>query len=743
MKTKSLFLALSLILVLPLIVNATSTVTDQFLIPAGLTTEYSENVNPSIYPCTSGAKYVGSVDYDPDNHLVYMYNLKVWATKVSPGLAKSVTIYWDGTGDYNTVDASTIHIFGQHTAYVGNETYESMTGTELGSRTYAGEESYTIDLSTYDYEYIAIVGGIEGIAFTRLDIAWTIEDVSTYAVTTSKTGSGTISVSPASPIAEGVTVTVTFTGTGARNEINSYTISGATTIEDTDLGEEGYKKSVSTTFIMPAHPVDISAVFASKPTRLANPISVDGEVSGEVKAIVTSGGESTFTISTNYNSTTSPAYTKSISVTTTNGKVEVVGNTYSSSTGSGVLTLRGLAAGSDVVTISTVQTNGCQVAQRQINVTVVGKDVALITNLNGKYYAVSNSIAGSMTSVAAYEVIKDGENYYYTPAVNISDMTWKFEIADADYYFIRNSEGKYLKRAGANISLASASFNWSINAEGRLVDDYMSGLCYNETLSAFSIEPQSQYLSTSAISAPVYQVPIANIQPALLYSTNSMIANIYDSRSLTTGKMGTICVPFDVPMSFISGATFYTIESKLVSAGNLTGLNLAEVTDKLEAGHSYIFEATGSSIDIYYGSASATNASVIANDGFVGMLLGDGASMPVPDGVTPRTDGCYGIASNKLRYVAEGGTATIKPYRAYINAGELSSGAPAPGRRVVLVDNSENTENGENTATSIEDLLNNATSINWNEPVYNVLGQRVGEGTTGVLIQNGQKFFVQ
>ncbi|MBQ7648330.1 MAG: hypothetical protein IJS92_04555, partial [Paludibacteraceae bacterium] len=61
----------------------------------------------------------------------------------------------------------------------------------------------------------------------------------------------------------------------------------------------------------------------------------------------------------------------------------------------------------------------------------------------------------------------------------------------------------------------------------------------------------------------------------------------------------------------------------------------------------------------------------------------------------------------------------------------------APGRKVMYA------YNQEDTATSLEDFLNNATFINWNEPVYNTLGQQVGKGTTGVLIQNGKKFLVQ
>jgi len=35
------------------------------------------------------------------------------------------------------------------------------------------------------------------------------------------------------------------------------------------------------------------------------------------------------------------------------------------------------------------------------------------------------------------------------------------------------------------------------------------------------------------------------------------------------------------------------------------------------------------------------------------------------------------------------------------------------------------------------------TALDWNEPVYNVLGQRVPEGTKGVLIQNGVKYVVR
>lgn len=747
MKAKNWFVTLISLTLLPLTVSAGES-TDSYCVASGLGLD---EIPISGVVGTSGAIYSGKVGYDGDYPCFTMDQTYVYATTTSPGTAKTVSITWaDDDEFYNTDSKSTIYVYGRHSAFDGSETKGDLDAagvTCIGSIVYAGVfGTSALDVSAGSYEYIAIVGGATQSGVQCVSVTWTVEDVVTYTLTSSVTGKGKVSFSPTSPVAEGTTVKVQFKGSGA--ELHSFTIkNGASVIEAADLDEDEYTASYSTTFTMPAGNVHVAAVFDATLDRVANPIYVDGEAN-TVNATLKSGMNSTFVISTPYNAGTSPAYNKTLkSVTSSNtGVVQVVSNTYDYASGSGVLTLEGKATGTATVTITTYQTNGTQSSNRIINVTVEPREVMLVTELDGRYFALTNQSDGSY--LHALELLYEDGIYYYDPTAtyDVDDITWDMTTLQGllePYYYIQNpSNGNYLYNEGSEaLGVVGASCRWFKDASSRLYSTGSVGIVYNGI--SFLGTSNTKWSSESTFSKSVYEVPIAEIEAAKQYSTTSGSANIPDSRSLTTGKMGTICVPFNVPMSFVSGATFYTIESKLVSAGNLTGLNLAEVTDNLEAGHSYIFEATGSSIDIYYGRASATNASVIANDGFVGMLPGDGTSMAVPAGVTPRTDGCYGIASNKLRYVAEGGTATIKPYRAYINAGELSSGAPAPGRRVVLVDNSENTENGENTATSIEDLLNNATSINWNEPVYNVLGQRVGEGTTGVLIQNGQKFFVQ
>lgn len=711
MKVKNLLVVLVLLLVLPLSVKA-ATSTDALSI-TGAFGASPTTVSLSNYSLTSGAKYTGSFEYDPAYPLGYMDNLRVWATVYSPGKAKSVKIYWDGSGDYNTSSVSTIYVYGQNgTPYTGSETKGTVTGSLLGSKTYAGESNYTIDVSAGDCDYIAIVANDAGIAFSQVDITWTVPDVTTYAITETHTGSGSVTFSPASPVAEGTTVTVTFSGTGAKNEIHSYIVDG----NATDLGEDGYQKTVSTTFVMPAHAVDVSAVFGVKPTREENPISVDG-VASDKAATIESGTTSTFTISTVYNASTSPTYNKTLkSVTSANGRVEIVSNTYSSATGTGTLTLRGLTTGADVVTITTYQTNGTSRSDRRINITVVSRNVALITEVNGRHYALTNSPSG--TTAGAVELLEDGGTYYYKSAGNLSDITWKMENSNAagTKFRIKNGTGKYLTVDAATMSMESSPFDWSLNAGDRLITGYLTGMCYDEGYTAFTVNNQNEHLSTSTISACVREVPISSLALATEYT-----------RSLTNGNYATMCLPFAVSQSetFFSGVEVYNITGKHMSGSTLTGIEMEQETGALVAGKPYIILATASSMSAWHGTAVV--GSPVSATGLVGNLNSTPLSVPV---------GCYGISGNKIRKVAYAGTASAGQYKAYIDLTYVPEvgGASAPGRRVLYA---------EDVVTSLEDLLENATEINWNEPVYNMLGQRVGKGTKGVLIQNGQKFLVQ
>ena len=721
MKAKNLFLTIALFL-LPLM-TANAAVSTDVLSTAGVTGT-SRDITFSGASYTSGAQYSGAVYYDNECPLFYMDDTYVLATTAaSPGTAKSITITWDISCGWNDA-SSEIFVYGKNTPYFGTETFSTITGTLIASQTYDGSTSHTLNLGDA-YEYIAIVTP-SLIAFKQLSISWTVPDVASYSISTSVTydgGSFTpapgISVTPASPVAVGTTVTVSFSGK-ANGELHSYSIEGASVIESADLDEDEYTKSLNTTFVMPDHDVDITGVFGGKPGRKPNNISVNGETVDYV-AELTSGETSDFTISMDYSA---PSYTRGLkSVTSANGKVEIVSNTFNSSTGTGTLTLRGLSTGSDVVTITSYQTDNYSRSTRRINVTVVARDVALVTELNGKYYAVTNSPSG--TTVAAVELFEDGGYYYYKSAGDLSNISWKAENT-ADGYYIRNSADQYLKVAGATMSLSGSTYEWYKNAGDAFVTGYTTGICYDESYSAFVITGQNDHSSVSTISACVHEIPVASLALATEYT-----------RSLTNGNYATMCLPFAVSASetFFSGAEVYIIVGKHVSAGNVTGIELEQVTGNLVAGKPYVILATASTLSAWHGADLV--GSPVNGDGLVGNLNSDPLTMP---------DGTYGIKGNKLRKI-NGGTGKVNQYRAYINLDGIPEVAatptPAPGRRVIVTENSTESEEQQDVETSLEDLLNHATSINWNEPVYNVLGQRVGEGTTGVLIQNGQKFFVQ
>ena len=746
MKAKNWFVTLISLTLLPLTVSAGES-TDSYCVASGLGLD---EIPISGVVGTSGAIYSGKVGYDGDYPCFIMDQTYVYATTTSPGTAKTVSITWaDDEEFYNTVSESTIYVYGRHSAFDGSETKGDLDAagvTCIGSIVYAGVfGTSALDVSAGSYEYIAIVGGATQSGVQCVSVTWTVEDVVTYTLTSSVTGKGKVSFSPASSVAEGTTVKVQFKGSGT--ELHSFTIkNGASVIEATDLDEDEYTASYSTTFTMPAGNVNVTAVFDATPSRVANPISVNGSFA-TYETTIQSGAEEAITVATTYSAGTSPAYNKTLkSVTSSNTEVvQVVSNTYDYASGSGVLTLEGKATGTATVTITTYQTNGTQSSKRIINVTVEPREVMLVTELDGRYFALTNQSDGSY--LHALELLYEDGIYYYDPTAtyDVDDITWEMTTLQGllePYYYIQNpSNGNYLYNEGSEaLGVVSASCRWFKDASSRLYSTGSVGIVYNGI--SFLGTSNTKWSSESTFSKSVYEVPIAEIEAAKQYSTSNSSADTYDSRSLTAGKMGTICVPFNVPVSFVNGAELYSIESKLVSGDNLTGLTLAEVTDKLEAGHSYMFMATSTSIDMYYGVVSATTANTATNDGFVGCLPSDGSYVSGVSGVTPRKDGYYGIKDNQLHYVASG-TPKANQYRALINAAELSDGTPAPGRRVMYVANDTNSENGENTTTSLEDLLNNATLINWNEPVYNMLGRQVGKGTTGVLLQNGQKFLVQ
>lgn len=653
----------------------------------------------------SGAAYTGALLveggellFDGDGAL---------ASVVSGGYISSITIYW-GASALEGYDEITIQASKADAKFVLREVETVYCD---------GSSSQTISSFDADDAYITLNSGNEA-HIDHIEIEW-VTRVS-YAIATVPDARGTITVASSAYAGDNVKVSV-------KRASSSYAITGyhvyqtaAPYEEVANVTHAAQTAGQTYEFEMPAYPVTIEAKYITAPTTTLLATVKDAGDNNLIALDAMTSGE---TLTYYYNAPSD--YAGEITVSSTNtscAQAELVRtNAYS-----GRLIIHPYQAGSVKITLSFSADTKYKSRNFASKIaTVSARDVALVTELNDKYYAVTHSIGG--TTATAQELIKEGENYYYKSGVSVSDITWQYEIANAagTKFYLKHA-GNYLTVDAATISLEAEAFQWSKNASKVFITNYLTGLCYNEEFSAFTANNQNENQTISTISAPVHEVSISNILPATEYT-----------RSLTNGNYATMCLPFAVSASetFFSGAEVYIIVGKHVSEGNVTGIELEQVTGNLVAGKPYVILATASTLSAWHGADLV--GSPVNGDGLVGNLNIDPLTMP---------DGTYGISGNKLRKI-NGGTGKVNQYRAYINLDGIPEVAatptPAPGRRVIVTENSTESEEQQDVETSLEDLLNNATSINWNEPVYNVLGQRVGKGTTGVLIQNGKKFFVQ
>lgn len=671
----------------------------------GLTNDNGSAEEFSNVSFGSGAEYTGALlveggelIFDGDGAL---------ASVVSGGYISSITIYW-GASATEGYDEITIQASKADAKFVLREVETVYCD---------GSSSQTISSFDADDAYITLNSENEA-HIDHIEIEW-VTRVS-YAIATIPDARGTVTVVSSAYAGDNVKVSVkrvsslyAITGYRVYQTAAPYEEVANVTHAALSAGQKTYE------FEMPAYPVTIEAKYIDAPNTILSATVKDAGDNNLIALDAMTSGE---TLTYYYNAPSD--YAGEITVSSTNtscAQAELVRtNAYS-----GRLIIHPYQAGSVKITLSFSADTKYKSRNFASKIaTVSARDVALVTELNDKYYAVTHSIGG--TTATAQELIKDGENYYYKSGVSVSDITWQYEIANATgtKFYLKHA-GNYLTVDAATISLEAAAFQWSKNGKV-FITNFLSGLCYDEEFSAFTANNQNDYRKISTISAPVHEVSISNILPATEYT-----------RSLTNGNYATMCLPFAVSASetFFSGAEVYIIVGKYVSEGNVTGIELEQVTDNLVAGKPYVILATASTLSAWHGNDFV--GSPVNGDGLVGNLNSDPLNMP---------DGTYGIKGNKLRKI-NGGTGKVNQYRAYINLDGIPEVAatptPAPGRRVIVTENSTESEEQQDVETSLEDLLNHATSIDWNQPVYNALGQRVGKGTTGVLIQNGQKFFVQ
>lgn len=163
---------------------------------------------------------------------------------------------------------------------------------------------------------------------------------------------------------------------------------------------------------------------------------------------------------------------------------------------------------------------------------------------------------------------------------------------------------------------------------------------------------------------------------------------------LGNGVLGTICVPNNVAVEDIQGATFYELSGKNAE-GKIAFDQIT--TGQLDAGKPYVFQAHGDKLVLYYGATSV--GAPVNGNGFYGTFT---------DSTLTELDDVYYFAQKALWSCTDLTSLSIPANRAYVKLSEIPSAmAPAPGRiRMTL-----NVNGAPQVTTGMEEITNDQSQM--------------------------------
>lgn len=386
-------------------------------------------------------------------------------------------------------------------------------------------------------------------------------------------------------------------------------------------------------------------------------------------------------------------YDGDATVEVTSSKEDVAKATISN----GTVNISALKAGTTTITISAPETDSYYAAEKKYTLTVTKVPLtynpeihtALVAEKDGKYYAAANKT-------------KDKDNYFEVKEVQVingkvygfedpSMYAWKVTSTEENEATVENLEGYYLSLS------TSTSASLSLSEVTLTVNDGAFYASSDKESRAFSYNPSDPRM--------------ASYKPSTTYSVAKSLPFATDmnyTRTVTSGKYGTICLPYAVESNAITGADFYnaTINGDYVTL---------EAVTALEAGKPYIFLATANSVSV---EMSGTPAVVTTNGPLVGIL--SDTKVPIGSYVLQTQNGVQ-----KFYQVAEGQQPKLSANRAYLTE-------PTSGAKSLSI--------GTEEATAVNAL--NAITTN-TAKIYDINGRELKTLQKGINIVNGIKVVVK
>lgn len=350
-------------------------------------------------------------------------------------------------------------------------------------------------------------------------------------------------------------------------------------------------------------------------------------------------------------------------------------------------------------------------------------EVALVAEYNGVFYAMDHSLNPVRVQVV------DGE-FVRPEATTLAAITWyrrpsTAADAQAGDYTLETAEagGQYLYSGRDGIGLSATTPAKPLYVVGGYYH-------YDNNNTFVTCQGSNFVFATSGAENAAKEYLVSSIVDynASKHTFTRNFANTY---------FATICLPYNVALEDVEDyADFYTVAGTQRDASdNVTGLVMQIVETNLMAGVPYIIlpKSTGDINFPLNGTKFSGNDHPTAYG-----LVGNLSSTTLTLGA-----GYYALSKNTLYHLVGAGKLNVGQYKAGYDLDGLTTGqkvtvlsgseAHAPGRIVLDF-------NDSNAATGVENV--ESAALNWNEPVYNLMGQQVAEGATGVLIQNGKKFMI-
>lgn len=204
----------------------------------------------------------------------------------------------------------------------------------------------------------------------------------------------------------------------------------------------------------------------------------------------------------------------------------------------------------------------------------------------------------------------------------------------------------------------------------------------------------------------------------------------YSRENVTSGYLGTICLPYDVEAEQLKGVTVYSVVGKTTIDGQVA--IVCEEVESMEAGQPYLFATKGSSLFLLYSNPESYKSEPMSSGGFCGNFVQTQAGTLRNDG----DDDVYVVSNNQIRKA--GDDVNIGANRAYFRMNalpDLTEGIPAASSpRFVLSESGFAPFGGEHPT-----LVETPSALMPASATYDLSGRQVHQMQPGISIRGGKK----